>query len=90
MTEQKIQKDIVKYLESRGAYVVKVVKATKSGVPDVVACLNGLFIAIEVKKPGGKVSKLQEYNISKVRDSGGLAFVAYGVEDVKNYFEECS
>ena len=88
MKEQKIQSDIVKYLESIGAYVVKVIKATRSGVPDIIACINGLFVAVEVKKKGGRVSSLQWHNIKRIQDKGGIAIVAYSVEDVEKIFKE--
>jgi len=84
MTEQKIQTKIIDYLRSVGAYVVKVVKASKAGVPDLIACYNGRFIAIEVKKEGGRVSSIQEYNLEKIIEAQGLAIIAYRVEDVKS------
>lgn len=49
MKEQDIQRKIIKYLESVGAYVVKVVASNKSGTPDILACYRGIFLAIEVK-----------------------------------------
>ena len=90
MTEQQIQKKITTYLESLdNTYVVKVVKATKAGVPDILCCIGGIFLAIEVKRPEAKntVSKLQAYNISKIERTGGHAIVAWDVEYVKDYIE---
>lgn len=88
-SEQQIQKKITTYLESEGFYVVKVVSATKSGVPDILACCEGTFVGIEVKKPETRnnVSRLQEYNLSQIEDSGGLSLVAWNVEMVKDFIE---
>lgn len=85
MTEQQIQKKITSYLEQEGYYVVKVISASKAGVPDVLACIEGRFVAIEVKKPETKsnVSKLQEYNLERVTEAGGVSTVAWEVEQVK-------
>jgi len=83
MTEQQIQSQILMYLNSINAYPVKVISATHSGIPDIIACLNGNFIAIEVKTETGIVSKLQEYNLNQIKAAGGIAFVARSVEDVK-------
>jgi len=85
MTEQQIQKKITSYLEQEGYYVVKVISASKAGVPDVLACIEGRFVAIEVKKPETKsnVSKLQEYNLERVIEAGGISLVACEVEQVK-------
>lgn len=81
MKEAAIQRQIIKWLESNGAFVVKTVTTNKSGVPDLLVCWFGRFIAIEVKRPTGKVTKLQEYKIGQINSAGGVAFVAYGAQD---------
>lgn len=85
MSEQKIQASIIKYLESKGAYVVKVVTASKKGVPDIIACYKGQFVGIEVKRPETKtnVSPLQSYNLKKIEEAGGLSFVAWELAGLK-------
>lgn len=86
MTEQAIQAKITKYLKSIGAYNVKTVATTKAGVPDILVCYKGLFIGIEVKKPETKnnVSDLQQYNIDKIIQAEGYAFVAWSLDMVKD------
>jgi len=90
MLEQAYQKKIVTYLEKRGAYVVKVVASSKKGVPDVLCCYRGHFLAIEIKTPTTrhKTTKLQEYNLRQVREAKGYAFVAVDVDDVAPFIEE--
>lgn len=85
MKEQDIQRKIIKYLESIGAYVVKVVASNKSGTPDILACYRGIFLAVEVKRPETKtnVSELQEYNIKKIKEAGGVAIVSWDLDAVK-------
>ena len=46
-----------------------------SGVPDFLACKNGLFIGIEAKAGKGKTTALQEDNLRRIKDSGGIALV---------------
>jgi archaeal holliday junction resolvase (hjc) len=89
MKEQDIQRKIIKYLESVGAYVVKVVASNKSGTPDILACYRGIFLAIEVKRPETKtnVSELQEYNIKKIKEAGGVAIVSWDLDAVKAVVE---
>ena len=36
-----------------------------AGIPDVIACINGRFVAFEVKTETGKLTKLQEITIQK-------------------------
>lgn len=85
--ESKIQKKIITYLESQGCYTVKVISASKAGVPDIIGCYEGVFFGIEVKThtTRNKVSKLQEYNLDKIRESGGHSIVAWDVEQVEDF-----
>jgi len=89
MSEQQIQRKIIKYLESQGCYVVKVVNATKGGVPDIIGCYEGVFFGIEVKTPktASNVSKLQEYNLDKIREADGHSLVAWEVEQVEEFIQ---
>jgi Holliday junction resolvase len=84
MKESKIQKQMIDYLEGRGYYVIKIVRANKAGVADLAICKDGHFIAIEVKAKGRKntVTKLQEFHLDLVKKSGGKAFVADCVDDL--------
>ena len=65
-----------KYLESKGAYVLKYVggSQTKKGVPDLLVCYKGKFIALEMKAPkGNDTGELQNKNIDWIREAGGYA-----------------
>jgi Holliday junction resolvase len=86
-TEQQIQKKIITFLEQEGCYVVKVISAAKAGVPDIIGCYEGIFFGIEVKTPQTKnnVSKLQEYNLDKIRLADGHSLVAWEVEQVEDF-----
>jgi len=88
-TEQQVQKKITNFLEKQGAYVVKVVSATKAGVPDILACYKGRFLGIEVKKPSTKnnTSKLQDYNLDKIVEASGLSCVAWEVDQVEDLLD---
>ena len=54
-----------------------------AGIPDVICCLDGRFFAFEVKTPEGRLTKLQEHTIQRIKDAGGHAFVVRSVDDVK-------
>lgn len=47
----------------------------RAGVPDIVGCLNGRFFAIEAKAGKGKTTALQERELKKIKEAGGLALV---------------
>ena len=84
MKEQDVQRKIIKYLESLGAWTVKTISTNKRGTPDVLACLDGQFIAIEVKREGklNTVSPIQQFQLDKIVEAGGIAVAADSVEKI--------
>lgn len=80
MGAEKIYENRIKrYLKERGAYRVKYHGNyySENGTPDILACVNGCFLAIEVKAPEGKPSELQLAKIADIRKAGGFAYVVY-------------
>ena len=47
----------------------------RSGVPDIVCCVNGLFVAIECKAGNNKPTALQVREIERIRRANGCALV---------------
>lgn len=90
MNEKTVENQIKRYLDRLGVWYMKVHGSAfqKAGVPDLIACIGGRFVGIEVKRPGGRVSPLQKLNIEEIQRSGGVAFVAYSVEDVRREIEK--
>lgn len=58
----------------------------KSGIPDVLACVNGFMVAVELKASSGKPTELQKLNVSRINAANGIAVILYpeGFEDFKN------
>jgi len=48
----------------------------RAGIPDIVGCFMGLFVAIECKAGRGKLTALQEREIASIKEAGGFTFVA--------------
>jgi Holliday junction resolvase len=75
--ESKVKAKAKKILDSLCAY--HFMPATggygRSGVPDIVGCLNGVFFAIECKANGGKPTALQLREIDRINVAGGYAIV---------------
>ena len=46
-----------------------------SGVPDIVACMQGKFIGIEVKANGGVPTALQMKNLMSIVDNKGISLI---------------
>ena len=71
MTEQQIQSKRIKQLETEGYYVLKLLKTNKNGIPDLLAIPPGCEVLFsEVKKPNGRLSKLQEYRLKELEKHG--------------------
>ena len=83
MLENKIQAKILKELKKAGIYAHKNITTNKKGIPDIICCVHGKYLALEIKQPGGKPTELQLYNIKQIRESGGMAQVVYSWNDVE-------
>jgi hypothetical protein len=46
-----------------------------SGVPDIVACMQGKFIGIETKANGGVPTALQMKNLMSIVDNKGISII---------------
>ena len=67
--------DICKYLDSIGAWYCKPFMAGygKRGVPDIIACVNGVFWGIEVKREGKDPTMIQHRRMEEIWQAGGRA-----------------
>ena len=86
MKEKTITNQILKYLKSLPecfAFKEHGGLYGTSGIPDIIVCYKGKFVAFEVKNENGKLSKLQEITIAKIRKANGMAFKVTSLEEVK-------
>lgn len=75
-TPEGYEKDeICKFLDLLGAWHFKPFMSGfgKSGVPDIVCCWQGYFIAIEVKREGKEPTPLQTQRMKEIQKRGGWA-----------------
>lgn len=79
--EGKVKDAIKKMLKSYGERVYYFMPAMgsfgRSGVADIIVCVEGLFLAVEVKADARKnpPTPLQRKNLEEVRAAGGASFV---------------
>lgn len=55
--------------------------AGRSGIPDIICCVNGFFLAIECKAGKGKTTALQDRELGRIRTAGGTAIVVHDTDD---------
>jgi len=82
-SEAEIVRAILKAVRARGYFAFRIHGGpfTAPGLPDVFVFRGGQCWALEVKRPGGKASKVQLAVIGSLRAAGIRAEVVYGVSD---------
>lgn len=90
--ESKFQREVIAFLENKGAYVEKmhVSSYQRGGSPDIRGCYKGRYFAFELKKQGGVTSSLQKIKIQRIRDAGGVALSTSSLEEIKEVLHEIS
>lgn len=75
--EKKVKDKVVKILKQHGVYYFYAATHGfgRSGVPDLVCCHNGHFLAIECKAGKGKTTALQDIELAAIQAAGGTAMV---------------
>ena len=79
-SEKLFENKVKQFLKKKGCWYVKYWGGgtfTKSGIPDLLICCNGYFLAVELKSSKGKVSELQNHQIEQIKKAGGIAMVLY-------------
>lgn len=71
--KEKVRKD----LERLGnCWFVKIQQVGIRGTPDILACIGGYFIALELKADAeSNISRLQIYELEKIKKAHGRAFI---------------
>lgn len=72
--QRKVQKDL-KLMPDCWFY--KAADRSRSGIPDIIACINGTFVALELKRSEKeKATPLQLYTLDEINNAGGYQAVA--------------
>lgn len=83
MSEANLQRRIQRALKAEGAWVVKYHSSavTRRGIPDLLICHRGRFIALEVKLPGGKPTEHQQAELDAIASAGGGVAIVTTVDE---------
>jgi Holliday junction resolvase len=71
----KQQTKLIKQWQSKGYYVINLVKVTPSGLPDLIAVKPDEVVFIESKEKWDKLSKLQEICLAMLKKLGFKVYV---------------
>jgi Holliday junction resolvase len=75
--EAKVKKKVKEILDQMGVYHFSPMQngMGRAGIPDIIGCLDGCFIAIECKAGKGTTTALQERELTRIQNAGGYALV---------------
>lgn len=75
--ESKVKLKLRKYLTQLGIYhfMPAANGFGRAGIPDIIGCFNGQFVAFECKAGRGKTTALQDREIAAIQGARGWAFV---------------
>ena len=84
-TEATITKAICRCLKAKEIWHMKLHGSAmqRRGMPDIMGILRGQVFFLEVKRPGGKLTKLQERRQCELRSAGAIAVRSCSVEHVQ-------
>jgi hypothetical protein len=89
--EGRVKDEIRKWLKEQGAYVFSPVQTGMGArTLDLLVCWRGVFIGIEVKRPGGKATKLQLQIMEDIVAAGGIALCTDSLKGCQQASREIS
>lgn len=90
--EKSVVQAITRYLKTlKGCWFFNVHGSPmqRKGVPDIIGCYKGRFFWLEVKRPGGKTTQIQDRVIGHIQQAGcALGAVVTSVAQVKELLNE--
>jgi hypothetical protein len=88
MTEKEIEAYFVRRVKQMGGYAYKFRSVTQRGVAARIACMpNGKIIMVELKKPGGRLSALQEIFAEAMQSVNAPYVCLWSKEDVDDFIQ---
>ena len=90
--ETKLQTKAIKFLKGRGIYYLNLYGDGRSGKgkPDIIACINGRFVAFELKDGTNDMQDDQRIHKLRIERSKGLHFKPYTLSEFIEIVEELS
>lgn len=88
MTEKDIESRLVREVRRRGGLTYKFVSPGNVGVPDrIVITPRGEVWFVELKTETGRLSRMQEYQLERLREGNANACAVYGMDDMLRVLE---
>lgn len=84
--EAEIKYRVKRRLEECGCYWALVQNGAyaKPGDPDLISCVDGRFLAVEVKAPYGRQSDIQAIRQREIERAGGVYALVRSMDDLES------
>ena len=81
--ESELQSKCIDYLNTKGIYFINKYGDGRSGkgCPDLILCINGRFVACELKVGSNDLQDDQKIHKIRIERSGGLHYSPYTLEE---------
>lgn len=88
--EKKLQDKCIKFLKSKGIYYINQFGNgwSSKGAPDLTVCINGLFVAFELKVGENDLQADQILHRRRIIKNGGLHYAPYTLEEFIKIVED--
>ncbi len=90
MKETQLQEKCIKYLKSKSIYYINVHGGgwASKGSPDLITCINGKFVAFELKVKTNDLQPDQRIHRKRILINGGQHYCPRTLREFKSIIEE--
>lgn len=87
--EARVKNAVKKLLTEHGAWYFMPVSngMGRHGIPDIICCVGGRFMAIECKAGKGRTTALQQRELERITEAGGAALVVNDDPETMEYLQ---
>mgnify|MGYP005782808377 FL=1 len=90
MVESQLEARLVQGVKALGGIAYKFVSPGNRGVPDRLVVLpGGRLLFAELKADGGRLSRLQAYQLESLRRLGAEVWAGWGENGVQEFLDAC-
>lgn len=84
--ESRVEQELIRGVKALGGTTFKFISPGRAGVPDRIVILPGGIVQfVELKAPGGTVSRIQKQMIVRLNSLDVAALVLTGTDEVRKY-----
>lgn len=89
-SESTFQKNCLKELKRRGIYALNIYGSGRSGkgTPDLITCINGMFVAFELKVGKNQMQDDQVIHKKRIEQNGGKQFTPRTIDEFTEILDQ--